>query len=86
MKVITAQEFEEKFDEIIEDVETNKHHYKIQYEGKELMLIPIESFDVLHDVYKDWVEEPQNSPPVEGFDPLPLPVEYVGEAEPAPLQ
>jgi len=47
------------------------------------MLIPIESYDVLKDVYTDWVEEPQNTPPVEGFDPQQLPVvEYVAETEP----
>ena len=42
------------------------------------MLIPIESYEVLKDVYTDWVEEPQNTGLVDGFDPHQLPVvEYV---------
>lgn len=82
MKVITVHELETNFDEIMNDVEINKEHYKIQNNGKDLMLLPVESFDVLSSVYTDWVEEPQNIPPVEGFDPMALPIQYVGDAEP----
>lgn len=82
MKVVTLQQFEENFDEILDDVTSNKEHYRIQHEGGDVMLIPIESYDVLKDVYTDWVEEPQNIPPVEGFDPHQLPIEYVADAEP----
>lgn len=85
MKVVTAQQLEENFDEILVDIEENKEHYRIQLEGRDLMLVPAETYSVLNDVYKDWVEEPQNDPPVEGFDPYPLPVEYVADAEPAVL-
>lgn len=82
MKVVTLQQLEENFDEILNDVAENKEHYRIQYEEGDVMLIPIESYNVLKDVYTDWVEEPQNIPPVEGFDPHQLPVEYVADAEP----
>jgi hypothetical protein len=82
MKVVTLQQFEENFDEILDDVTGNKEHYRIQHESGDVMLIPIESYDVLKDVYTDWVEEPQNIPPVEGFDPHQLPIEYVADAEP----
>ena len=41
--------------------------------------MPHDEFDVLRDAYQEWVEEPQ-------IDPFPLPVEYVGDAEPEPLQ
>jgi hypothetical protein len=82
MKVVTLQQVEENFDEILNDVADNKEHYRIQYEKGDVMLIPVESYDVLKDVYTDWVEEPQNIPPVEGFDPHQLPMEYVADAEP----
>ena len=82
MKVITFQQLEENFESILDDVADNKEHYRIQHEGGDVMMIPIESYDVLKDVYADWVEEPQNIPPVEGFDPHHLPVvEYVPDAE-----
>lgn len=82
MKVITLQQLEDEFDKILEDIDINKEHYKIQWEGKDIMLVPIETYDVLKGIYTDWVEEPQNNPPVEGFDPYPLPIEYVADAEP----
>ena len=85
MKVVTLQQLEENFDEILEDVTENKEHYRIQHEVGDVMLIPIESFDVLHDVYQSWVDEPKNDPPVDGFEPMPLPMEYVGDAEPKDL-
>ena len=83
MKVVTLQQLEENFESILDDVADNKEHYRIQNEGGDVMLIPIESYDVLKDVYTDWVEEPQNAPPLERFDPQQLPVvEYVAETEP----
>lgn len=82
MKVVTLQQLEEDFDAILDDVTTNKEHYRIQSETGDVMLIPIESYEVLKEVYTDWVEEPQNTPPVEGFDPHHLPVvEYVADPE-----
>ena len=82
MKVITLQQLEAEFDGILEDIESNKEHYRVQCEGKDVMLVPVETYEVLKDVYTDWVEEPQNDPRVEGFDPYPLPIEYVADAEP----
>jgi PHD/YefM family antitoxin component YafN of YafNO toxin-antitoxin module len=80
MKVITLQQLEESFETIIDDVADNKEHYRIQHEGGDVMLIPIESYEVLKDVYTDWVEEPQNTSPMDGFDPQQLPVvAYVAE-------
>jgi PHD/YefM family antitoxin component YafN of YafNO toxin-antitoxin module len=80
MKVVTLQQMEENFDSILEDVETNKEHYRIQCKNGDVMLVPIESYEILKATYKEWVEEPQNIP-VEGFDPCQLPVvEYVAEA------
>jgi len=82
MKVVTLQQLEENFDEILNDVTDNNEHYRIQYAGGDVMLVPIENFDVLKDVYIDWVEEAQNIPPVEGFDPHQLPIEYLADAKP----
>ena len=83
MKVVTLQQLEENFETILDDVADNKEHYRIMYEKGDLMLIPIESYEVLKDVYTDWVEEPQNTGLVDGFDPHQLPVvEYVAETEP----
>jgi len=78
MKVVTLQQLEENFETILDDVADNKEHYRILHEKGDLMLIPIESYEVLKDVYTDWVEEPQNTGLVDGFDPHQLPVvEYV---------
>jgi PHD/YefM family antitoxin component YafN of YafNO toxin-antitoxin module len=82
MKVVTLQQLEENFEAIVDDVANNKEHYRIEHDNGAVMLIPIESYDVLKEVYTDWVEEPQNTPPVEGFDPHQLPVvKYVPESE-----
>jgi hypothetical protein len=79
MKVVTLQQLEENFDSILEDVEANKEHYRIQCKNGDVMVIPIESYEILKDTYKEWVEEPQNDP-VAGFDPCKLPVvEYIAE-------
>ena len=83
MKVVTLQQLEENFETIVDDVADNKEHYRILHEKGDLMLIPIESYEVLKNVYTDWVEEPQNTGLVDGFDPHQLPVvEYVAETEP----
>ena len=82
MKIVTLQQLEADFEAIIDDVAENKEHYRIEHDNGAVMLIPIESYDVLKAVYTDWVEEPQNIPPVGGFDPHQLPVvEYVSDSE-----
>lgn len=56
MNTITYKEFEDRFDEIFEDVATNHTHYKILLEtNKAVMLIPYEEYKVLMDTYKDWI-------------------------------
>jgi len=83
MKVITFQELEASIEEILEDIEVNKEHYRIQMDdGADVMFVPVETYTVLTDVYTDWIEEPQNEPPLEQFDPYPLPMEYSANAEP----
>jgi hypothetical protein len=75
MKVITLQQLMDDFDSIMDDVGDNKQYYRIQAEQGDFMLIPHDEFTVLKDTYQEWVDEPQ-------IDPFPLPVEYVGDAEP----
>jgi len=79
MKVVTLQQLTDDFDEIMDDVADNKQYYRIQTDQGDFILMPFNEFDVLRDTYQEWVEEPQ-------IDPFPLPVEYVGDAEPEPLQ
>ena len=75
MKVVTLQQLEADFDAILDDVAGNKEYYRIQAEQGDFMLVPYDEYEVLKDTYQDWVEQPQ-------IDPFPLPVEYVGDAEP----
>lgn len=75
MKVVTLQQLESDFDAILDDVAENKEYYRIQTEQGDFMLVPYEEYEVLKDTYQEWVDEPQ-------IDPFPLPVEYVGDAEP----
>lgn len=79
MKVVTLKQLEEDFDKIISDVGDNKEYYKIQTDIGDFMLIPHDEFEVLKDVYQGWVKDPE-------IDPYPLPVEYIGEAQPENLQ
>ena len=75
MKVITLRQLESDFDAIMEDISENKAFYKLQTEKSAFMLVPYEEYSVLADTYQEWVEEPT-------MNPFPLPVEYVGEAQP----
>jgi hypothetical protein len=75
MKVVTLAQLQENFDEIMDDISDNKQFYQLQAEQGNFMLIPYEEYTVLQETYRDWVSEPV-------MDPFPLPVEYVGDAEP----
>jgi PHD/YefM family antitoxin component YafN of YafNO toxin-antitoxin module len=76
MKVVTLQQLQDDFDRIFEDVVTNKEFYRIQGgEGKDVMLIPYEEYEVLKETYEEWVDHPK-------IDPYPLPVEYIADAQP----
>jgi hypothetical protein len=46
--------------------------------------MPYDHYEVMADAYKEWVDEPKSSLKEE-FDPYPLPVMYVDDAEPKPL-
>lgn len=78
MKVITLQELERDFDAIMEDIGDNKAFYRLQTERGDFMLIPYEEYSVLADTYQDWVDD-------KTIDPFPLPVQYVGDAQPENL-
>lgn len=58
MKVITAAEFEQNFDAIIDDVAENHTHYKITLEGgRAVVLVPHQEYECLINTYEDWVNE-----------------------------
>lgn len=78
MKVITIAQLEQDFDAIMDDVVENKQYYRIQTPDSAFMLVPYEEYEVLKEVYQEWVEEPT-------IDPNPLPVQYLGDAEPEDL-
>lgn len=84
MKIVTLQKLEEDFDSILDDVVENKTVYKIQTASQDVMLFSYDCYEVMADIYKEWVEEPKTSFE-EDFDPYPLPVVYVDDAEPKPL-
>ena len=75
MKVITLKQLEDDFDNIMDDVIDNQQYYRIQMEDTDVMIVPYKDYEVLKDTYQEWVEDPQ-------IDAFPLPVQYVGEAEP----
>ena len=45
------------------------------------MLVPYAEYAVLTETYQEWAENPDNEI-MKDFDPNPLPVEYINEAEP----
>jgi len=75
MKVITLKQLEDDFDNIMDDVIDNQQYYRVQMEDTDVMIVPYKDYEVLKDTYQEWVEDPQ-------IDAFPLPVQYVGEAEP----
>lgn len=78
MKVVTLAQLEEDFDSIMEDVATNKQYYRIQAPQGIFMMVPYDEYEVLKEVYQEWVDEPT-------IDPNPLPVQYLGDAAPEDL-
>jgi hypothetical protein len=78
MKVITVEQLEADLEAIIDDVADNKQYYRIQSPLGTFMLVPYDEYEVLKEVYQDWVEEPT-------IDPDPLPVQYIGDAKPEDL-
>lgn len=69
MKTITAAQFEQDFEIIIDDVAENKTTYKIivstpgDTEEKAVMLIPYEEYEYLQDLYTDWLKSEEQPKP-----------------------
>ena len=59
MKVITVEEFEKNFEEILEDVDTNKVHYRVNTDQGALMVVPVDNFRILSEAYEEWIHEPK---------------------------
>ena len=69
MKTITAAEFEQDFEAIIDDVAQNKTTYKILLSNTDsdqeqaVMVIPYEEYEYLHDLYTDWLNSEEQPKP-----------------------
>jgi PHD/YefM family antitoxin component YafN of YafNO toxin-antitoxin module len=58
MKTISFKDFEQHFDDFIDDVIDNGRHYRIELEnGKALALIPYKEYEVLLNTYEEWLKE-----------------------------
>lgn len=56
MKTISFKDFEQHFDDFMDDVIENGRHYKIELEdGRAVALIPFKDYEFLSDTYKDWL-------------------------------
>jgi len=56
MKVVTVEQLQVNFDDIMDDVVVNLEHYKITTETSAVMLLPIDSYKVLLESYDEWIE------------------------------
>jgi PHD/YefM family antitoxin component YafN of YafNO toxin-antitoxin module len=68
MKTITAAQFEQDFEAIIDDVAQNKTTYKILLstdsdQEQAVMVIPYEEYEYLQDVYTDSLNLEEQSKP-----------------------
>lgn len=60
MKVINVDQFEDNFDDIMDDVYTNLEHYKIITKDSAVMLIPVETYNFLMNTHKEWVNKTEH--------------------------
>jgi len=57
MKTISFKDFEQHFDDFLEDVVTNGRHYRIELaDGKAVALVPYKDYDFLMNTYEDWLQ------------------------------
>lgn len=57
MKTISFKDFEQHFDDFLDDVVENGRHYRIKLaDGSAVALIPYKDYEVLKNVYEDWLE------------------------------
>ena len=69
MKVVTLQQMERDLDRILDDVIDQQEHYTVKiswvsnfdsdhvWEEKAVVVIPTEDYEVMSDVYEEWLEE-----------------------------
>lgn len=60
MKVINVEQFENNFDDIMDDVYTNLKYYKIITKDSAVMLIPVEAYNFLMNTHKEWVNKTEH--------------------------
>jgi PHD/YefM family antitoxin component YafN of YafNO toxin-antitoxin module len=58
MKTISFKDFEQHFDDFLDDVIENGRHYRIELEdGKAVALVPFEDYEFLSSTYEEWLEQ-----------------------------
>jgi len=60
MQVINVEQFENNFDDIMDDVYTNLKHYKIITKDSAVMLIPVEAYNFLMNTHKERVNKTEH--------------------------
>jgi PHD/YefM family antitoxin component YafN of YafNO toxin-antitoxin module len=60
MKTISFKDFEQHFDDFIDDVAENGRHYKVDLgDGRAVMVIPYEEYEFLVGTYEEWLNATQ---------------------------
>ena len=69
MKVVTLQQMERDLDRILDDVIDQQEHYTVKiswvsnfdsdhvWEEKSVVVLPTEDYQVMSDIYEEWLEE-----------------------------
>ena len=58
MRIIELSEFEDRFYEILDDIEDKGAHYQINYTESDeaCVLMPLRSYSIFDSIYEDWIE------------------------------
>jgi len=58
MKTISFKDFEQHFDDFLDDVIENGRHYRIELDdGRAVVLIPFKDYEFLSSTYEEWLEQ-----------------------------
>ena len=60
MKVFMLQDMEFGLDDVVAEVNINKEHININEDGIDIIIIPFQDYEVLRNIYQEWLKEPKN--------------------------
>lgn len=60
MKVFKLQDMEFGLDDVVAEVNINKEHININEDGIDIIIIPFQDYEVLKNIYQEWLKEPKN--------------------------